>query len=463
MKNVWLYLLLVLLTKPLFGNIIGNDLQNFNPSLSVTDLATVHSSRTIGQGRFGLGIFINSATNTLPYFDNSVTSNRDANKKLNDTVTGTDVQLTYGVLSNWDLNITIPSVISQSIRNEDAPHGYFADLGNTELRFSTKVEILDAKAFHLGLVGTGSYNNIQGNPYTGNVKWPSVSLELVLGTEVGPVEWSVNLGHRWRHTEDPSLQEMQDLPIKSFGDQWLASTGVAIDLPSTDWDLISEVYGAQNREDFSDESPRGKTIAEGLLGVRRNFWKNFQFHAGLGAELTHSVSTADYRVYAGIRWVIGKKEEKTPVTVAPVQPKIIVQEKLRQPDAIIEWDDVYFQFDSTKIRDPKAYENMANLKKALDAQPIEKVVVQGYTCNLGSDDYNLALSSRRAHSIEQMLIHDYGIASNKLSSIGWGEQFPKASNATRPGRVMNRRVNFKIYYRQPLVRDTTELKSAPAS
>ncbi len=46
-----------LLTAELSANVTGSDLQNFNPSYTPVDNATVHSARTMGSGRLGLGLF----------------------------------------------------------------------------------------------------------------------------------------------------------------------------------------------------------------------------------------------------------------------------------------------------------------------------------------------------------------------------------------------------------------------
>ena len=62
------------------------------------------------------------------------------------------------------------------------------------------------------------------------------------------------------------------------------------------------------------------------------------------------------------------------------------------------------------------------------------------TDSRGSDDYNADLSSRRAAAVKQKLSADYGIAADRISSMGYGESRPIASNETDQGRARNRRV-----------------------
>lgn len=436
------------------ANIIGSELQNFNPSMSVVDFATVHSTKTLGQGRFSLGLFVNNATNTLPYF-NSADGPNDTSKDFSNSVTGLDVGLVYGILDNWDLALTVPYIVAQSERKDDLPHGYFSNLGITEIRFSTKVRLIDTGLFAFALVGTANYNRVIDNPYTGNVPWPSASLEAVAGLHMGPVELSANLGRRWRNAKlRRDLQET--LPVQPYGDQYLASAAVAVDLPGTDIDAIAELYGADSESNFSQVSARKANVAESLVGIRYPLPHDFQLHAGVGAELNHSLSSADQRIYLGLRWMVdpfAKKKEKE----APKAPDIIPasfevpQEGLlnRNADAVVEVDDIFFQFDSTDIRDPRGYDQMQKLSAALLAQTVDRVVIEGNACALGTDEYNLALSEERAEKIERLLVQQYGVAPEKLVSVGWGERHPKYSNATEATRMLNRRVTFRIYYRAP--------------
>lgn len=100
---------------------------------------------------------------------------------------------------------------------------------------------------------------------------------------------------------------------------------------------------------------------------------------------------------------------------------------------------VLFAFDSAEI--PQAFtggiRDVANFMKA---HPSVKAVVEGHTDSVGSESYNQGLSQRRADAVRNALINDYGIASNRLSAVGFGEGRPIADNSTSEGRQKNRRV-----------------------
>jgi len=76
-------------------------------------------------------------------------------------------------------------------------------------------------------------------------------------------------------------------------------------------------------------------------------------------------------------------------------------------------------------------------------QPSIKVEVAGYTDSLGNNSINQSLSKRRANSVAIQLIKQ-GVDATRITSKGYGENNPIASNKTEAGRKINRRVELKI-------------------
>ena len=62
---------------------------------------------------------------------------------------------------------------------------------------------------------------------------------------------------------------------------------------------------------------------------------------------------------------------------------------------------------------------------------------------VGPPAYNLRLSDKRVRAAREFLIYR-GIAPERISSRGFGEQNPRASNASGQGRAQNRRIEFKV-------------------
>ncbi len=71
------------------------------------------------------------------------------------------------------------------------------------------------------------------------------------------------------------------------------------------------------------------------------------------------------------------------------------------------------------------------------------VEIRGHTDSVGSDEYNLLLSQRRAEAVRRWLI-SYGVDSSRITAVGYGETDPVADNATELGRARNRRIEFYI-------------------
>lgn len=102
-----------------------------------------------------------------------------------------------------------------------------------------------------------------------------------------------------------------------------------------------------------------------------------------------------------------------------------------------------FDFDSDVVK-ATARENLRNLAANLDKYPGTDLLIAGHTDNVGSDDYNQALSQRRAESTASYL-ESLGVAGSRLLTRGLGEGEPKADNSTESGRSTNRRVELAIF------------------
>jgi outer membrane protein OmpA-like peptidoglycan-associated protein len=103
---------------------------------------------------------------------------------------------------------------------------------------------------------------------------------------------------------------------------------------------------------------------------------------------------------------------------------------------------VYFDTNKATIK-PVSFALLNEVAQALKDNPTIEVEVQGHTDSQGNDAFNLKLSQNRANSVRTYLIKQ-GVASNRMTSKGYGENVMIADNRTAEGRAQNRRVEFII-------------------
>ncbi|KVH74684.1 hypothetical protein WJ42_18340 [Burkholderia cepacia] len=106
--------------------------------------------------------------------------------------------------------------------------------------------------------------------------------------------------------------------------------------------------------------------------------------------------------------------------------------------------DALFATDRSTLA-PTARESLDSLLSARADHSYSQVSVTGFTDSVGSDDYNLALSQRRAESVAAYL-KAHGLKADSITVKGRGKADPVATNATPDGRGRNRRVEITLQH-----------------
>ena len=106
-------------------------------------------------------------------------------------------------------------------------------------------------------------------------------------------------------------------------------------------------------------------------------------------------------------------------------------------------DNILFDFDKTEIKSA-AYPLLDNVVAILKKNPDMKVLLSGHCDNVGTHEYNLDLSQRRANAVRDYIVRK-GILWKSLDTQGFGFTQPVALNGTDSGRAMNRRVEVTPY------------------
>jgi peptidoglycan-associated lipoprotein len=148
----------------------------------------------------------------------------------------------------------------------------------------------------------------------------------------------------------------------------------------------------------------------------------------------------------------GKQVEETPpapeMTPAPAptpRPSPVAVDTVRStPDTRGSTlaERIHFALDRSDLS-PEARTTLAAKAEILRASPNVMLRISGHADERGSDEYNLALSKRRAAEAKRFLVQQ-GVDSTRLETVGYGEEQPLDMGATEPAWAANRRAEFNV-------------------
>lgn len=103
---------------------------------------------------------------------------------------------------------------------------------------------------------------------------------------------------------------------------------------------------------------------------------------------------------------------------------------------------VYFGFDDSALS-PEARNTLRAKVTWLRANPDKCAIVEGHCDERGTDEYNLALGSRRAESVKEFMVKA-GIDASRMTTISYGEEKPAVAGSNEDAWAKNRRAEFKF-------------------
>jgi peptidoglycan-associated lipoprotein len=149
----------------------------------------------------------------------------------------------------------------------------------------------------------------------------------------------------------------------------------------------------------------------------------------------------------------GKQVEETPPPApemapvpppAPVSRPVTVDRPAPAPDtrrAMLE-ERIHFALDRADLTSG-ARTTLAAKVEILRSSPGLTLRIDGHADERGSDEYNLALSKRRAAETKRFMM-DQGIEAARLEIVGYGEEQPLDPGAGESAWAMNRRADFQV-------------------
>mgnify|MGYP003684603243 CR=1 FL=1 len=137
------------------------------------------------------------------------------------------------------------------------------------------------------------------------------------------------------------------------------------------------------------------------------------------------------------------KDDKCPFVAGPIENEgcpEFTDEELRILKAAFE--NLLFDPNSAVIQQ-SSYESLNGLAEVMVNNEKATLYLEGHTDNVGDDDKNMTLSKDRAASVKKYLV-EAGVAGNRITTAGFGETRPVASNDSSDGRRQNRRVMMEL-------------------
>lgn len=205
-------------------------------------------------------------------------------------------------------------------------------------------------------------------------------------------------------------------------------------------------------------------------GLQRMMTDSFVFEAGIRARTELEDGYVDGQAFAGVQYLFNKSYPQRPKETVferpepePVAPPAdtdgdgVVDPNDLCPDtpkgALVDEDGchkeltkeiketlyVEFDLDGTEVK-PEYFDEIEKLADLMTQYPTSRILLEGHTDSTGSARYNQSLSHSRADSVMKVLINQFDVSSERISTTGMGESQPVANNATAEGRAQNRRV-----------------------
>ncbi|WP_120997751.1 OmpA family protein [Stutzerimonas urumqiensis] len=191
------------------------------------------------------------------------------------------------------------------------------------------------------------------------------------------------------------------------------------------------------------------TFANVGTGVKYYVTENLFAKASVDGMYNIDANEAEWMAGVGVGFNFGggaqqvAAVEPTPEPVLEPAPAPVAEPEVAAPEVVRVELDVKFDFDKARVRE-ESYAEIKNLADFMQQYPQTTTVVAGHTDSVGTDQYNQRLSERRADAVRDVLVEQYGLENDRVSTVGYGESRPVADNSTDAGRQINRRVEAEV-------------------
>lgn len=235
----------------------------------------------------------------------------------------------------------------------------------------------------------------------------------------------------------------------------------------------SQITELQRQIDNLDSGPDGKQYAPIAVREAQESLDKLKSFKGSAEEYQHQLFLTEKRIEIARENVSQKQAEET-VASAELRRKDILLDAERQESArardlaatmavraqelkrqvsdlqaeeterglVLTLGAVLFETNKATLQSG-AQRTVQKVAEFLNQYPERNILIEGFTDSQGSDAYNQKLSQERAQTVRNELAK-HGVAAGRVDIVGYGEEYPVASNDNAAGRQQNRRVEIVI-------------------
>jgi len=277
-----------------------------------------------------------------------------------------------------------------------------------------------------------------------NIPLTLIAAAIISGCSAVPTQ-SLNEAHSSYNNArtSPEVTSLAQVELKEAGD-FLTKADNALNEGEDDDTVNHYAYLAKQQLSIAQETAKRKTAETAVTNAsaERNL-----------VRLDARTAEADAAKQQAANAELTVKRQATELAVAGAnterdQALIAAQEKLlndlnakkTERGLVITLGDVLFSTNRAQLKS-SGVRNVQKLADFMNQYPEYKVLVEGHTDSVGSDEHNQDLSDRRAFAVRTALV-DTGISSDRVNTQGYGEKYPIASNNNAGSRQLNRRVEI---------------------
>ncbi|HMD19914.1 MAG TPA: OmpA family protein [Alloacidobacterium sp.] len=295
---------------------------------------------------------------------------------------------------------------------------------------------------HYSLLPRGAYTQTAGqhavlHPITRNEAWPLELYEAINAVQIAEASGADKYAPDTLATARQNLQNAQDLEEHKSRQKELITYARAAVQTAEDARIMT--IRKKRAEDEANTKQQAQDAQLAAAQAQADANQQAAERARADARAAEAEAQAA-RAHQQTQQADDQTAEMRERLKAQLNQVLATRETAR--GLIVNMSDVLFDFNKYTLK-PDAREKLAKVSGILLAYPGLSLQVEGYTDNIGSDDYNQKLSEERAGVVRDYLVTQ-GVAQNNISAAGYGKNSPVADNTTNDGRAQNRRVEMVV-------------------